>query len=323
MLIFINNEYQFSCFKLDEFRDGLKIWLYSFMHFTQSRIGLIDTFGVFFIFVSYFYLYRFIKKQYLPLLLLSGVFFGLAAAVKWSAVFGAFGYILIALYLVVSHYPMKKAYSRYRIFLWGILVYGVLATLVYFGTYADALWRSGGNLKQVFDYQINMYDYHHALQATHPYSSPWWSWPIDYKPMCYSREIHGDRFQSITAFGNPAIFWAGVIAMLYLIYSFVKKRDLNSAFILSVYAGLFLPYAIVGRIMFIYHYYYAVPFMMLGIIYMFQDITLRYDQSKKHILIYFAIVSLLFLAYYPVLSGYEIYKPYVDNFLVWFSGWWL
>jgi dolichyl-phosphate-mannose--protein O-mannosyl transferase len=137
--------------------------------------------------------------------------------------------------------------------------------------------------------------------------------------MCYYREIVGDRFSSITVFGNPAIFWIGVLAILYLIYSSIVYRKIEAIFILFAFLGLYLPYIFVGRLMFIYHFYYAVPFLILSIIYLFQNLI-----TKETILyIYMVIVVVLFLIYYPVLSGYEVAKWYVDEYLVWFKGWWL
>ncbi|MDD3591802.1 MAG: glycosyltransferase family 39 protein [Sulfurovum sp.] len=295
---------------------------YSFMHLTQSRIGLIDTFGVFFVFVSYYFLYRFIKQQKLSLLLWSGLFFGLASAVKWSAVFASLGFIMIALYLLITRYPLEKRFSGYKLLFYGILSYGVVAVVVYLFTFFD-IYLQTGSFQKIIEYQVNMYDYHSRLTGTHAYSSPWWSWPIDFRPMCYTREINGTHFRSVTVFGNPAIFWMGTIAIFYLTYVTIKRRTLESSFILLAFASLYLPYIFVGRSMFIYHFYYAVPFMMLAVIYMLKDAMIRFPQYCKFYFMYLIVVAALFLFFYPVLSGYEVPKMYVDHGLIWFSGWWL
>lgn len=295
---------------------------YSFMHLTQSRIGLIDTFGVFFVFVSYYFLYRFIKRQKLSLLLWSGLFFGLASAVKWSAVFASLGFVMIAVYLLITRYPLEKRFSGYKLLLYGILSYGVVAGVVYILSFFD-IYLQTGSVQKIIEYQQGMYDYHTKLVGTHAYSSQWWSWPINFRPMCYRREITGTLFKSITVFGNPAIFWAGTAAVLYLIYVSIKRKTLESSFILLAFSGLYLPYIFVGRLMFIYHFYYAVPFMMLAIIYALRDLMKYFSQHRTFYFIYFAVVAVLFLVFYPVLSGYEVPKVYVDYALVWFQGWWL
>jgi len=295
---------------------------YSFMHLTQSRMAHIDTFGVLFVFISYFFLYRFIIKQHLYLLLYSGVFFGLASAVKWSAVFASIGFVFIALYLLISKYPLHKRFAGVKLLLYGILSYGVVAVIVYALSFFDIYFRTG-SLQSVMDYNFNMYNYHSTMAATHSYSSQWWSWPLDIKPMCYYRQIHGQLFSSITVFGNPAIFWVGIVAVLYLFYVMIKRATLEASFILLSFLGLYLPYIFVGRLMFIYHFYYAVPFVMLAIVYGLKDIVKYFPTYRKYYGVYLLIVAALFLAFYPVLSGYEVPKTYVDQQLKWFSGWWL
>lgn len=296
------------------------ILTYSFMHLTQARISIIDTFGVSFVLVSYYFFYRFILKQKLFWLIFSGVAFGLASAIKWSAVFSSLGFLAIGLFLIFSKYPLSKQFAGYRLVLYGILSYIIVGFVVYYMTFY--IYMEHNSFSDIINYQINMYKYHTALKATHPYSSPWWSWIIDFKPMCYYRDIQGDRFSSITAFGNPAIFWTGILAILYLFYVTIRHKKLEAIFILSAFLGLYLPYIFIGRLMFIYHFYYAVPFLILAIVYLWRDMY-RYKYAK--ILLYLYIISImgLFLSFYPVLCGYNIPKWYVDNYLVWFNSWWL
>jgi dolichyl-phosphate-mannose--protein O-mannosyl transferase len=282
----------------------------------QARISIIDTFGTSFVLISYYLLYRFIVKQRLMWLLMSGVFFGLASAIKWSAVFSSLGFLAIAIYLILK-YPLKADFRGYRLILYGILSYVVIGLGVYYLTFYMIM--ENNSFHDIIKYQIDMYNYHTQLKATHPYSSPWWSWIIDYRPMCYYRNIVGGQFSSITAFGNPAIFWVGILAILYLIYSGLIKGKVEAIFILFAFLGLYLPYIFVGRLMFIYHFYYAVPFMIIGIIYLSKELI----EKEMLMYLYLLIVIALFLMYYPVLSGYQVYKWYVDNCLVWFNGWWL
>ena len=294
---------------------------YSFMHLAQARVGLIDTFGVLFVFISYFYLYRFIVSQQLSRLWISGVFFGLAAAVKWSAVFAALGFTLIAVYLLLSRYPLEKRFRGYRLLIYGALSYGVVAFTVYAFSFFD-IYGHTHNLQSIINYNTNMYNYHSTLQATHPYSSPWWSWPLDMKPMGYYKQVKEGMLSSINAFGNPAIFWMGILAIGYLFFASVVRKKLEATFILLAFLGLYLPYVLVGRLMFIYHFYYAVPFLILAIVYMFKDAMERFKFMGYFLAVYLVVVAGLFLAFYPVLSGYEIEQSYVTQWLKWFSIWW-
>jgi len=296
---------------------------YSFMHLTQSRIALIDTFGTMFVFISFWYLYRFITRQKLYWLLLSGVFYGLAAGVKWSAVFAVLGFLMIAIYLIISRYPLKSKFQGYRLILYGILSYGIVAVVVYVLTFYDIFFKTG-SLSAIWDYQVNMYKYHHNLIFSHPYSSPWWSWVLDLKPMCYYRSVVGDRFSSITVFGNMAIFWMGIVSFVYMVYKVLSsKHTIETIFILFAIIGLYIPYVFIGRIMFIYHFYYVVPFLILSVVYTLKDGMQKSRYIAKYFWIYLVVVGVLFMMYYPVLSGFETSKWYVDYVLRWFPQWWL
>jgi len=295
---------------------------YSFMHLTQSRFAHIDTFGVLFVFISYLFLYLFIIKQHLRLLIYSAIFFGLASAVKWSAVFASFGFVAISIYLLISKYPLQKRFEGYKLLLYGILSYALISVIVYALTFYDIYLRTG-SFQEIINYNLNMFDYHSAIDATHAYSSQWWSWMLDMKPMCYYRNYENTLVSSITVFGNPAIFWMGLISIFYLIIKVIRKFSLEPTFILLAFLSLYLPYIFVDRLMFIYHFYYALPFMILAIVYMLKDIVERFEFYRNIYFVYFVIVASLFLLFYPVLSGYAIEKTYIDTWLKWSSAWWL
>ena len=322
LLILMSYYFALHLFKKQEYGFiSAFLMTYSFMHLAQARIGLIDTFGVLFVFISYFYLYRFIVKQQLSRLLISGVFFGLAAAVKWSAVFASVGFVFISLYLLLSRYPLDKRFSGYKLLLYGVLSYGVIAFTVYVFSFFD-IYAKTGSVQSIINYNTNMYNYHSTLQATHPYSSSWWAWPLDMKPMGYYKQVKDGLLSSINVFGNPAIFWLGIVALLYLIFITVKRATLEASFILLAFLGLYLPYVFVGRLMFIYHFYYAVPFLILAIVYMLRDSIEKFTVIRRFYGIYLFVVAGLFLAFYPVLSGYAIENSYVTQWLKWFSTWW-
>jgi len=290
---------------------------YSFMHLTQARVSLIDTFGVFFVILSFLYLYIFLEKQKLRYLIYSAIFFGLAGAVKWSGLFASIGYLGILIYLYLIKYPLKVEFRGYRLALYGLFSYLIVGVLIYYLTFY--IYMENNSFNAILKYQVDMYNYHSNLKATHPYSSEWFSWIIDYKPMCYYRDIKNGMFSSITAFGNPAIFWMGLLGIFILACDSLHYKKLESGFILFALLGLYLPYIFIGRLMFIYHFYYAVPFLILSITYLFKN----YFKNSILLYGYIVITIALFLAFYPVLSGFEVPKSYVDNYLVWFKHWWL
>lgn len=295
---------------------------FSFMHFTQARLAHIDTFGVFFVICSYYFLYRFITDYRVSMLFVSGIFFGLAASVKWSAVFASLGYGGILIYLMLHNDAILKRYPLYKLLLYGLYSYLMIAGSVYLLSFWDILVHGNG-LKGVIDYNLNMYHYHTTLKATHPYSSPWWSWLLDLKPMGYYRQMHGSMLSTINAFGNPAIVWTGLISIAFGLYFILRYSSKEGALVLFALLGLLLSYAFVGRLMFIYHLYYALPFVILSVVFFFKEGVCKREFCFYAVYLYLILVAGLFLLFYPVLSGYEIDKGYVVHWLKWFKGWWL
>ena len=84
---------------------GTLLFSFDFMHYVQTRIATIDTYGVFFTILMYWSMYRFIStdfedrayKQIVPLAL-CGISFGLGIASKWTGFYAATG--LVALYVI-------------------------------------------------------------------------------------------------------------------------------------------------------------------------------------------------------------------------------
>lgn len=314
---------------------GAFLMTFDFMHLTQARIGLIDSFGVFFTILTFYMLYRFLinikERTAILYLFLTSIAFGLAVGVKWSSFFAisAIGFMILYVYFMERFKKLEvhSSISGYKIVIYSFIALAV-AVGIYILTFLPMLLK-GETLEAIWRAQINMYDYHSKLDATHPFSSPWWGWPIVYKPMGYVRDFFAQDLKiSITAFGNPAIWWFSILSVGYTIYSFIRRRDLNALFILVGISAMYLPYMFIGRIMYIYHFYYAVSIFMLSICYLFNDLIRdKAIKNPKYIYlmyIYMAIVMLLFVMYYPVLSGIVIERDYVENFLIWFKNrWWM
>lgn len=78
------------------------------MHYVQTRIATIDTYAVFFILLMYLFMYLWCedgKKRYLAL---SGLFFGIGAASKWTCIYAGAGLAVIwALHWIVRAYHRK------------------------------------------------------------------------------------------------------------------------------------------------------------------------------------------------------------------------
>jgi hypothetical protein len=132
----------------------------------------------------------------------------------------------------------------------------------------------GGEGGQSFvDLQKGMYDYHNALRATHPASSPWWAWPLDLKPVWFEQaDYAGDTTAVIYDTGNLVIFWLAIPAVAWLAWQAWKRRSLSLAFICVAIASLWLPWARIDRATFQYHIFTTLPFSFLALAYFLADL---------------------------------------------------
>jgi dolichyl-phosphate-mannose--protein O-mannosyl transferase len=141
-----------------------------------------------------------------------------------------------------------------------------------------------------------------------------------YKPVWfYSSKTINSMRGTIVDIGNPFIWWFGTISSIYLLINSIKKKDSNNIFILTFILSTFLPYIFIGRIMFMYHYFITLPFVMLGIVSFTKYITEKIKNNKFYIS-YIIVIIITFIIFYPISSGMEIDESYINS-LKWLSSW--
>ena len=106
-----------------------------------------------------------------------------------------------------------------------------------------------------------MFGYHFGLQAGHPAASPWWSWPLDLKPVWFYSHSYDNRdLAVIYNGGNPMLFWAGIPAIGWCAVQAWRRRSLALgcwSWPRSLFQ--FLPWTRIERATFHYHYLTARP----------------------------------------------------------------
>jgi dolichyl-phosphate-mannose-protein mannosyltransferase len=329
---------------------GTTLFAFDFMHFVQTRIATIDTYGVFFILAMYLFMYRYIAQDYeapfrktaLPLFF-SGLCFGLGAASKWVVIYGGAGLAILWLIrqILRGRYYIKSGrafeFFRYEVdtVLFSILSFVIVPAIVYYLSYipyglaegmtlGEGMLTSGEYLKIVVDNQKFMFSYHSKLVAEHPYESPWFSWLLSIRPILYYLEYLPDGTKSaFGAFGNPMVWWGGLIALIYVFMDFFKKRNGRALFIIIGYLSQLVPWMAVSRIVFIYHYFPSTIFLVLALSYSFNVMYERQKgRYKRAMLLYTASALVLFAAFYPVLTGVAVPQWYTTNFLRWIPEAW-
>jgi hypothetical protein len=123
--------------------------------------------------------------------------------------------------------------------------------------------------QQLIDLTRQMYDYHNSLTSPHPASSPWWAFPFDLKPVWFYQEgFAAGTSAAIYDSGNVVIWWLGIVAMAFVSIMAFRRRSPALALIAIGFAAQWVPWARIDRAAFQYHYYTALPFVILALAYL-------------------------------------------------------
>ena len=320
---------------------------FDFMRFVQTRIATIDTYAVFFILLAFFFMYRHIttdvdakiSKSLAPLAL-SGFFFGLSFAVKWIGFYAGAGLLIIYVIRLVQlgfYYSatQKRDFGVYvaKTLLFSMLFFVFIPATVYYLTYipyglARGMSIGGGMLwdieffSLVWSNQVLMFEYHSLLVAEHPFSSVWWQWILNTRPILYVNGFIGTTRATFGAFGNPVIWWGGFLAMIVMAVRVFTHRDGKALFILIGYLAQLLPWVAVTRIVFIYHYFPSTLFLVLALAHLFNTIMDRKKRNRSVVVTgYTSVAGVVFAIFYPALSGVYLPNWYYDYLIKWFGTW--
>jgi dolichyl-phosphate-mannose--protein O-mannosyl transferase len=286
----------------------------------ESRAGLINIFAVFFSLAAY---HLFLKSgdESLPkprwlYLAGTGVCIGAATAVKWIGAAG-FGVILIVFLVAkaVQQWPVlgrvlpsKEPLPRLaRIHPDAFLVCCVvLAVLVYAATFIIHL--SQNPEFHFFELQRQMFGYHAHLQDTHNYASPWWSWPLLMRPVSYFWQVEQSTqtVSTIVLLGNPAIWWLALPAVLFALWPAFIRREFGVAFAVLAAALHFLPFMLISRASFLYHFMGALPFSIILLAYAVHRLWLARGWRREMAALAVAAVILCAIYFYPIWTALPI-----------------
>ena len=286
-------------------------------HFVQTRMGTVDSHLVLFMMISALAMIKYCNNKKMINLLISGIFFGLSVCVKWTGLYCGLG-----LAIIYFTYMIKNKEFNLKHILSGFSFFVVIPLIFYIGLYLlfpNNNINYTNNLKSIMKQQEQMYNYHSKLDAEHFFSSDWYTWPISYKPVWYHEAIVDTTSkETISGIGNIVIWWVGIVAMISLIPKLLKK-DKNSFYLLVLILSLWLPYVFIGRIMYMYHYFPVLPFMMLAITGLFKHIDEKYKLTYL-IPIYLIFVIAFFIIYYPVITGNVVSIDYLKKIEL-FKSW--
>ena len=336
------------------------------LHLTQTQIATIDSFPVLFIIFAYFFMLRFLQtdfakeKQLFSLISLglSGLFMGLSIASKWIGIYAGAGLGILFFWhgiRVIRIYHVRnetegdagKAARKFMILCaWCVLFFAIVPILIYLISYIPYLAYNAKRIHSISDYisevwrsQVGMFNYHSTpnLGMDHPFYSPWWEWPVIGKPMYYASQqyLPGNSpvHHSIFAFGNPVIWFGGLVALgLCLCRALYNRRyrmmqqnsepvwhltaqtyDERYVFMAIGLLAQYLPWVLVPRGTYIYHYFASIPFLMTAIGLCFNPDNSRFAKAARIFSLLFIIcAAAYFIILFPYASGMNVSAGWLD-----------
>lgn len=312
---------------------GTTIFAFDFMHFVQTRIATVDTYAVFFIILMYLFMYLFLISDRWKYLAWCGVFFGFGAATKWTCLYAGAGLALLwAAYWIRKHkdFPWKDFIKNVLFcIVFFILIPGIIYYCSYYYYGIARGWSGLGMyfkkdyLDMVIGNQDYMFSYHQGVHQEHAYSSRWYQWVLDIRPILYYLYYDPDGLH-VSSFGawlNPVLCWAGLISVFVMLYLALFRRDRRAGFILVGYLCQLVPWMIISRTTFEYHYFGSSVFLAVGITYCFDLMVRNRRNWKLYVFGLTALSVILFIAFYPCLSGVPIDRVVQDTYLGWLPTW--
>ena len=227
---------------------------------------------------------------------------------------------------------------------WCVVFFVIVPLALYLLSYIPYLAYCFKRIHSLWDYiaevwrcQVGMFEYHSTpnLGMDHPFYSPWWEWPIIGKPMYYASEqyIAADSalHHSIFCIGNPVIWFGGLAALLFLLIREILgnrsriiptlhsantepvSSDPRYAFVFIGLLAQYLPWVLVPRGTYIYHYFASLPFLMMAIALCFD----AKGEKTQRILGYTAAVftitaAVFFILLFPYASGMSVSSSWLD-----------
>lgn len=329
------------------------LFAFDFMHYAQTRIATIDVFVTLFIILAYYFMYCYTRKSFYDSSLLStfiplglcGIAMGFSWACKWTGIYASAGLCVIFFltmiqrfreYIYASKHPnvsthgihhqqiLQSFYPKFFKTIGFCCIFFVLIpALIYILSYIPMSdGTDNGLIQRVVDNQKSMFSYHSELEATHSFSSNWYEWPMMKRPIWfYSGEVSETVKEGISSFGNPLVWWAGIPAFIMVLYFGFLERDRRGRFLTLSYLSQYLPWVFIGRVVFIYHYFPSVPFVVLMVGYCMKKIVDWRPKLKPAMFVYAGLAVVLFAMFYPVLTGIPVEVEYVKTYLKWFKSW--
>ncbi len=133
-------------------------------------------------------------------------------------------------------------------------------------------------VRSLWHYEHAVYEFHVGLSSPHTYQSNPWSWIVDGRPVSYFYEspLPGKDgcpagttekcAREVLALGTPLLWWLAGLALLYVLWRWLFRRDWRAgAIVCGVLAGYLPWFFYQERTIFYFYAVVFVPFLCLAV----------------------------------------------------------
>lgn len=279
--------------------------LFDNAYLTQSHYILIDSLLICFGLIGLYLFFKSKNNDYnLKFLFWSSVFLSFSFAIKWTGL----GFYLLTI-LVLFKDILDKKIKNYKKFFYIFSVIIIIPILIYFlifyihfsllkthnpnNEYIKYMSQNFWNkniFNQFIELNTEMYNANKRIPEFHPYASKPLFWPLMYKPIYFW--VSGDGESKIYLLGNPVVWWFSGLTILLSFLFFNKKFNCykQNVFYLGYFIN-YLPFFLIQRPMFLYHYLPSLLFSISIFCY------LIFNNQKINNKIYFSFLIIVFVEF--------------------------
>jgi dolichyl-phosphate-mannose-protein mannosyltransferase len=292
----------------------------------HSRFTSLDSMLIFFGFSSILSYLKYKKDESKKrFLYLSAILTAFTFGIKWTG-------LAFPLTIVFLEIYRNKSFTKIFKFLGIYASIGIIFYLSIFAIHFPLLPNPGQGdafmgenfkeksfLGKFTELNVQMYAVNANMDATHQYGSKWYTWPFMTRTVFYWQEPEEGRY--IYFIGNVFIYWLGTLSIVLLLIRTIIPKIIDKRKLLVVVGFLanWLPFILIGRVMFLYHYAAALIFTIISI-----GLNLEMIENKK---IKFAACALIivvatsiFIYFSPLTYGLPLSEEGLAG-RMWFSSW--
>ena len=199
----------------------------------------------------------------------------------------------------------------------------------YFRDWANGAGRGEGWtwlpewVRSLWHYEHEVYQFHVTLHSPHPYQSNPWSWLVLGRPVSYFYESPAPGrdgcpadasekcAREVLAIGTPVLWWAACLAILYVLWRWLFRRDWRAGAIACAVAAGYLPWFLYqDRTIFLFYAVVFLPFLCLAVAMMIGGILGPPGSSERRRVVGAAgagalvlLIAWNFIYFWPLFTG--------------------